>query len=40
MFDDRGHHSLFVKARLRPGVALPRAEATVGAVAAQLTRNA
>ena len=39
MFDDRGHHSLFVKARLRPGVALPQAEAAVGAVAAQLTRD-
>ena len=39
MFDDRGHQSLFVKARLRPGVTLPRAEAAVGAVAAQLTRD-
>ena len=39
MFDERGNHSLFVKARLRPGVALPRAEAAVGAVAAQLTRD-
>ena len=39
MFDERGHHSLFVKARLRPGVTLPRAEAAVGAVAAQLTRD-
>ena len=39
MFDDRGHHSLFVKARLRPGVALPRAGAAVGTVAAQLTRD-
>ena len=37
MFDERGYHSLFVKARLRPGVALPQAEAAVGAVAAQLT---
>ena len=36
-FDNRGNHALFVKARLRPGVALPEAEAAVGAVAAQLT---
>ncbi len=39
MFDERGNHSLFVKARLRPGVALPEAETAVGAVAAQLTRD-
>ena len=39
MFDERGNHSLFVKARLRPGVALPEAESAVGAVAAQLTRD-
>ena len=39
MFDERGNHSLFAKARLRPGVALPQAEAAVGAVAAQLTRD-
>ena len=38
-FDERGHQSLFVKARLRPGVTLPQAEAAVGAVAAQLTRD-
>ncbi len=38
-FDNRGNHALFVKARLRPGVALPEAEAAVGAVAAQLTRD-
>jgi len=38
-FDNRGNHALFVKARLRPGVALPQAEAAVGAVAAQLTRD-
>ena len=37
MFDERGNRSLFVKARLRPGVALPEAETAVGAVAAQLT---
>ena len=36
---DRGHQSLLVKARLRPGVTLPRADAAVGAVAAQLTRD-
>ena len=39
MLDDRGHQSLFVKARLRPGVTLPQAQTAVGAVAAQLTRN-
>ena len=39
LFDERGHTSLFVKARLRPGVTLPQAEAAVGAVAAQLTRD-
>ena len=39
LFDNRGHTSLFVKARLRPGVTLPEADAAVGAVAAQLTRD-
>ena len=39
VFDDRGHTALFVKARLRPGVTLPQADAAVGAVAAQLTRD-
>ena len=39
LFDARGGQVLFVKARLRPGVALPQAEAAVGAVAAQLTRD-
>ena len=39
VFDDRGHTSLFVKARLRPGVTLPQADTAVGAVAAQLTRD-
>ena len=39
IFDDRGQNSLFVKARLRPGVTLPQADAAVGAVAAQLTRD-
>ena len=39
LFDQRGNQSLFVKARLRPGVALPRVEAAVGAVAARLTRD-
>ena len=38
-FDDRGQTSLFVKARLRPGVTLPQADTAVGAVAAQLTRD-
>ena len=39
LFDVRGHTSLFVKARLRPGVTLPQAETAVGAVAARLTRD-
>ena len=39
VFDQRGSRSLFVKARLRPGATLPQAEAAVGAVAAQLTRD-
>ncbi|MCY4658549.1 MAG: ABC transporter permease [Acidobacteria bacterium] len=39
VFDDRGQTSLFVKARLRPGVTLPQAGGAVGAVAAQLTRD-
>ena len=39
MIDDRGHHALFVKARLRPDVTLPEAEAAVGVVSAQLTRD-
>ena len=39
LFDVRGHTALFVKARLRPGVTLRQAEAAVGAVAAQLTRD-
>ena len=39
MFGERGNRSLFVKARLRPGVALPEVETAVGPVAAQLTRD-
>ena len=39
MLDNRGHQSLFVKSRLRPGVTLSQAETAVGAVAAQLTRD-
>ena len=39
LFDDRGHTTLLVKARLRPGVTLPQADTAVGAVAAQLTRD-
>ncbi len=39
LFDDRSHTSLFVKARLRPGVTLPQAHTAVGAVAARLTRD-
>jgi predicted permease len=38
--DERRNHSLFVKARLRDGVALPQAEAAIGRVAATLTRDA
>ena len=39
LFDERGNRSLFVKARLRPDVTLPQADAAVGTVAAQLTRD-
>ena len=39
MFDERGNHSMFPKARLRPGVTLPQAEAAMGAVATQLTED-
>ena len=39
LFDERGGQVLFVKGRLRPGIALPEAETAVGAVAAQLTRD-
>ena len=39
MFDERGSRTLFVRARLRPGVTLPQAETAVGAVAARLTRD-
>ena len=39
LFDERGSQSLFAKARLHPGIALSQAEAAVGAVAAQLTRD-
>jgi predicted permease len=38
--DERRNHSLFVKARLSDGVALPQAETAVGRVAAALTRDA
>ncbi len=34
--EERGHHSMFVKARLQPGVSLPQVEAAAGAVAAHL----
>jgi predicted permease len=40
MLDERGDHSLFVKARLRPGVPLAQADAAVARVAAALTRDA
>ena len=39
MFEQRGNHSLFVKARLARGVGLPQAEAAVAAVAATLTQD-
>ncbi len=39
MFDERGNHSMFPKARLRPGVTLPQAEAAVAAVATQLSED-
>ena len=39
VFDARGNHSIFAKARLRPGVTLPQAEAAVGAIATQLTED-
>ena len=40
MLDERGDHSLFVKARLRGGVPLAQADAAVARVAAALTRDA
>jgi putative ABC transport system permease protein len=39
MFDERGNHSLFVKARLAPGATLPHVEAAVSAVATGLTED-
>ena len=39
MFDRRGNHSLFPKARLRPGVSQPEAEAAMAAVATRLTED-
>ena len=39
VLEARGNHAMFVRARLRPGVALPEAETAVGAVAAQLTAD-
>jgi putative ABC transport system permease protein len=36
MFEERGNHSLFVKARMRPGVTLPQVEVAVAAVGARL----
>jgi hypothetical protein len=39
MFDERSNHSLFVKARLRPGVTLPQVEATFASVSARLTAD-
>ena len=40
VLDKRGNHSLFVKARLKPGVTLPQAETALAAVAADLTAAA
>lgn len=37
VLDRRGNHSLFPKARLKPGVTLPQAETALAAVAADLT---
>ena len=37
VLDARGNHSLFPKARLKPGVTLPQAEAALAAVATDLT---
>ncbi|MAG71236.1 MAG: ABC transporter permease [Vicinamibacterales bacterium] len=37
--EERGNHSMFVTARLRPGVGLPQAQAALDAVAAQLTED-
>ena len=39
IFEERGNHSMFPKARLKPGVTLPQAEAAVAAVATQLTED-
>ena len=40
VLEARGHHSLFAKARLRPGVTLPQAQTALAAVAADLTATA
>lgn len=37
VLDRRGNHSLFPKARLKPGVTVPQAEAALAGVAAELT---
>ena len=37
--EERGHHSMFVTARLRPGVSLPQAQVALDAVSAQLTED-
>ncbi len=39
MFDNRGNHSLFVKARRRDGVTLPQVQAAVTSVATRLTES-
>ena len=40
MLEQRGNHSIFPTARLKPGVSLPQAETVLAAVAADLTANA
>ena len=37
--EERGNHSMFVTARLRPGVGLPQAQASLDAVATQLSED-
>jgi predicted permease len=39
MFDNRGNHSIFAKARLKAGATVPQAEAAVAAVATQLSED-
>lgn len=39
MFDERGNHSLFVRARMRPGTTVPQARGAVAAVGTRLTED-